>query len=280
MYRQFIPYNRNSVKPKTREDARPGLKRALLIGINYVEDKRNTLYGCINDIIKMKTNLSKLYPTCTEIKSLADNDVEPLNKPTRANILAGISWLTSGLKAGDSVYLHYSGHGGLTIDRSGDEISGRDSCIYPISKKTIEIITDDELRALLVNNVPAGCKCFAVFDSCYSGSVLDLRYSYDTPEYGTITMKQNERYPSTAGSVVLLSGCTDTQGAADAYDDNKKPIGAMTNALLKVWNTYGVTIKFKYMLWDIRRNLKLNRFAQIPQLSCSTDINMNDTFKL
>jgi len=280
MLRHFIPYNRNTRQPKLKETIQPGLKRALLIGINYIEDPRNTLYGCINDIIKMKSILSKLYPTCSNIRSLSDADTNPANKPTRENILAGINWLTAGLKPGESVYLHYSGHGGLTIDKSGDEISKRDSCIYPISKKTIQTIIDDELRALLVNKIPAGCKCFAVFDCCNSGTVLDLRYSYDAPDSKTIVMKQNVRYPETSGSVVLLSGCTDTQGAEDEVDEKGTPVGAMTNALLNIWNSSGTAINFKDLLWNIRTILRSNGYPQIPQLSCSANINMNNVFKL
>ena len=33
-------------------------------------------------------------------------------QPTRANILSGIRWLTKDAQPGDSLFLHYSGHGG------------------------------------------------------------------------------------------------------------------------------------------------------------------------
>jgi hypothetical protein len=142
------------------------------------------------------------------------------------------------------------------------------------------MITDDELRALLVNKVPSGCKCFVVFDACHSGSALDLRYCYDAPEYGTLTMKQDEKYPKTQGSVIFLSGCSDTQTSADTVDEKKIPTGALTNALLKVWSKYGVNIKFKYLLWEIRANLKAGGYSQKPQLSCSDSISLSDVFNL
>ena len=255
-----------------------GLKRALLIGINYAEDANNRLYGCINDIINVKATLKKLYPSCTDIRSLSDEDAQ--TKPTRANIIDSINWLTSGLKSGDSVLLHYSGHGGLTVDHSGDETSGFDSCIYPISNGKIECITDDELRTMLVNKIPEGCKCFAILDCCHSGSALDLRYMYNAPSYGNLVMSQNEKYPKTKGSVIFISGCADTQTSADTVNEKNIPSGALTNALLKVWDKYGVNIKFKYLLWDIRTLLKGDGYEQIPQLSCSANINMSDIFKL
>ena len=32
-------------------------------------------------------------------------------KPTRAEIMEGFRWLTGGAKAGDTLFMHYSGHG-------------------------------------------------------------------------------------------------------------------------------------------------------------------------
>ena len=257
-----------------------GIKRSLLVGINYLEDERNRLFGCINDILNIEKKLRETHPECIEFCRLSDDQADLSKKPTRKNILEGIQWLTTGLQKGESVFFHYSGHGGLTVDRSGDETSGYDSCIYPINKKTIEVITDDELREILVNKIPADSKCFAVLDCCHSGSALDLRYVYNAPAYGRLTVSQNDKYPKTNGSVVMLSGCNDTQTSADTVDAKNVPSGALTNALLNVWSTYGMEIKFKYMLWDIRRVLQSGGYDQIPQLSCSSNININDSFKL
>jgi hypothetical protein len=251
-----------------------------LIGINYIEDSRNRLFGCIHDIQNIERKLRVTNPECKQFRSLSDDQSDPLKKPTRQNILDGIRWLTTGLKSGESVFFHYSGHGGLTIDRSGDESSGYDSCIYPIRNGTIEVIIDDELRELLVKQIPANCKCFAVMDCCHSGSAFDQRYVYNAPSYGTLTFSQNEKYPATNGSVIMLSGCKDTQTAADTIDAKNVPTGALTNALLAVWGKYGMNIKFKYLLWDVRSALQSGGYDQIPQLSCSSNIAISDTFKL
>jgi hypothetical protein len=261
-------------------DLSKNLKRALLVGINYIDIPRNRLQGCINDVINIQGKLGTANPECKDFKVLIDTATDTLIKPTRANIIEGINWLVNDLKSGESIYFHYSGHGGLTIDRSGDEISGKDSCIYPTDNGQIETITDDELRVMLVEKVPAGCKAFIVFDCCYSGSALDLRYLISAPAYGQINITQNNRYPATDGSVIFLSGCSDTQTAADTVNSANIPTGALTNALLDVWNQYGMNIKFKHMLWDIRTILKNKRYSQIPQLSCSSNINISDEFRL
>jgi hypothetical protein len=257
-----------------------GLKRVLLVGINYVENINNILKGCINDIINIENKLRLTNPECIEYRRLSDNQIDPLLKPTRKNIIDGINWLVKGLKSGESVFFHYSGHGGLTLDISKDEKSGFDSCIHPICNGKIEIISDDELRTILVDKIPIGCKCFAVLDSCHSGSALDLRYILSAPEYGKIIVSQDDKYPKTLGSVIFLSGCQDNQTSADTVDAKNMPSGALTNALLEVWAKYGVNIKFKYLLWDIRTSLKKSGYTQIPQLSCSNNINLGDEFKL
>jgi hypothetical protein len=257
-----------------------GLKRVLLIGINYLDDTNNKLAGCINDIKNIETKLRTTNPGCKDYRSLSDDSTNPLLKPTRKNIIDGINWLVEGLKSGESVFLHYSGHGGLTLDISGDEKSGNDSCIYPINNGKIEIITDDELKALLVNKIPSKCKAFVVLDCCHSGSALDLRYIFSAPEYGKIVVTQDDSYPKTRGSVIFLSGCQDIQTAADTVDSKNMPSGALTNALLETWDNYGLNIKFKYLLWDVRTSLKKKGYDQIPQLSCSDSISLSDVFTL
>jgi len=261
-------------------DTTKGLKRALLVGINYLENPLNTLSGCINDVKNIEAKLLTANPECKEFRILTDDKADPFLKPTRKNIIDGINWLVNGLQTNESVFFHYSGHGGLTLDLSADEKSGFDSCIYPINIGKIETITDDELRSMLVNKIPTGCKCFAVLDCCHSGSALDLRYLISAPEYGKINISQDTNYPSTNGSVIFLSGCDDNQTAADTVDSKNIPSGALTNALLEVWNQYGTNIKFKYLLWDIRDVLKKNGYSQIPQMSCSNNINIGDEFRL
>jgi len=258
-----------------------GLTKVLLIGINYIKDPRNMLQGCINDVINMKNLINTYYPNCTQFKILTDDLTDLTLKPTRKNIIEAIKWLVTDLKNGDSVYFHYSGHGGLVKDVNNDETSGQDSCIYPISDSTIEIITDDELKEILVNKLPTETKCFAVLDSCHSGSGFDLRYNINAPVAGQLIITQDEKYQKTNnGSVIFLSGCGDNQTSADTINSAKQPSGALTNALIDTWKTYGTDIKFKHLLWDVRVLLKTRGYSQIPQLSSSNSFDVNNIFKL
>jgi hypothetical protein len=257
-----------------------GLKKVLLVGINYIEDPNNRLNGCINDVNNIKFQINKYYPKCLQFRVLTDDSISILNKPTRKNIIDCINWLVSDLKPGENVLFHFSGHGGLTKDTNGDEISGSDSCIYPICKNNIEMILDDELRILLANKIPKGSKCFAILDCCHSGSGIDLRYNMQCPVYGSVTISQNDKQNKTEGSVILLSGCMDTQTSADTVNFKGQPSGALTNALIDIWNTYGTNIKLKHLLWNLRKLLKERGYEQIPQLSCGNHLDIDSVFSL
>ncbi|RCH83321.1 Ca(2+)-dependent cysteine protease [Rhizopus azygosporus] len=161
-----------------------GKKRALLIGINYVGTK-NELNGCINDVQNIKNFLTSLYGFQEEdMVILTDNQENPKFKPTRANILAAMQWLVHDAEPNDSFFFHYSGHGGRVEDAHADEDDGFDETIYPLDFEQFEgtsgQIRDDDMHNIMVRPLPKGCRLTAIFDSCHSGTVLDLPYVYST----------------------------------------------------------------------------------------------------
>ena len=251
----------------------PGLFKAVCVGINY-KGTGYELYGCINDANNMATQLRTFFPRVGEIRTLTD---ETATKPTKANILAAIDWMVSGLKAGQNVVFQFAGHGGRVRDTNGDEASGMDSCMYALGMQTI---TDDELRTALAARVPAGCKCLVILDSCHSGTAVDLRYRWEAPAADKLSYTEVATYPKTAGSVLFLSGCRDSEYAMDTVAKDDRPCGAMSMALLDVWRTYGPAIKLKYVLWDIRKYLKDNGYSQVPQLETGLFQDMNVAWDL
>lgn len=253
-------------------------KRALLVGVNYVGTQYE-LAGCINDVKNMKTQLQTFFPSLTDSNITLLTD-ETTVKPTKANILSNISTLLSGLKPGENVMFHFSGHGGRIIDKNGDEVSGYDSCIYPLNGSSLETISDDELRTALATKVPIGCKCLTVLDSCHSGSAVDLRYLWETTPTGGLTYTEDKKYEKTNGDVLFLSGAKDTQTAADTVDTTSRPCGALTWALLDTWRTYGPAIKTKYLLADVRKFLKDRGYSQVPMLSTGKYIDLQTVFTL
>ncbi|KAL2404921.1 Metacaspase-1A [Exophiala dermatitidis] len=157
-----------------------GKRKALLIGINYF-GQRGQLRGCINDVKNMSTYLNQNFGYAREdMVILTDDQQNPMSQPTKANILRAMHWLVKDARPNDSLFFHYSGHGGQTPDLDGDEEDGYDEVIYPVDFRTAGHIVDDEMHRILVKSLPAGVRLTAIFDSCHSGSALDLPYIYST----------------------------------------------------------------------------------------------------
>jgi hypothetical protein len=243
------------------------VKRAVLIGINYTGTD-SQLSGCINDTNGLKTILTSKYAFAeTNIKVLTDDTP---TKPTRENILAAFTQLLQSGIAGDVLFFSYSGHGSYTEDLNRDETSGNDEMIVPLDLK---FILDDELKALVQRHLKKNVTLFALFDSCHSGTVLDLKYQYLDSLHNNANT-QNNQDAETIGTVIMLSGCTDEQTSADAHID-KKYQGAMTWAFLAALNGGTGANSWQDLLTKMRTQLKNSAFTQIPQLSsgCVLDLN-------
>ncbi|KAF2263513.1 hypothetical protein CC78DRAFT_533939 [Lojkania enalia] len=157
-----------------------GRRKALLIGINYF-GQRGQLRGCINDVKNMSTYLNSHFGYRREdMVILTDDQQNPMSQPTKANILRAMHWLVKDARPNDSLFFHYSGHGGQTKDLDGDEDDGYDEVIYPVDFRTAGHIVDDEMHRILVQPLQPGVRLTAIFDSCHSGSALDLPYIYST----------------------------------------------------------------------------------------------------
>jgi hypothetical protein len=157
-----------------------GRRKALLIGINYF-GQRGQLRGCINDVKNMSTYLNEFFGYKREdMVLLTDDQQNPMSQPTKANILRAMHWLVKDAQPNDSLFFHYSGHGGQTKDLDGDEEDGNDEVIYPVDFRTASHIVDDEMHRIMVSPLQPGVRLTAIFDSCHSGSALDLPYIYST----------------------------------------------------------------------------------------------------
>ncbi|ORX67348.1 hypothetical protein BCR32DRAFT_330251 [Anaeromyces robustus] len=165
-----------------------GNKKGLFIGINYFGTKAE-LSGCINDV----KNVSELVCARFGFKNclyLTDEQPDPLRKPTYNNIINGMRWLVKDAKPGDSLFFHYSGHGGTAKDTDDDELDGFDETILPVDYATSGQIIDDVIYEYLVSPLPEGCRLTAIFDSCHSGTVMDLPYTYQCD--GQIEVIEND----------------------------------------------------------------------------------------
>ncbi|KAI9829588.1 MAG: hypothetical protein M1819_006093 [Sarea resinae] len=157
-----------------------GRRKALLIGINYF-GQRGQLRGCINDVKNMSEFLHRQFSYKREdMVILTDDQQNPMSQPTKQNILRAMNWLVKDARPNDSLFFHYSGHGGQTKDLDGDEDDGYDEVIYPVDFRQTGHIVDDLMHDIMVKPLQPGVRLTAIFDSCHSGSALDLPYIYST----------------------------------------------------------------------------------------------------
>ncbi|KAJ2999419.1 Ca(2+)-dependent cysteine protease [Globomyces sp. JEL0801] len=168
-----------------------GKTKALLIGINYFNTKAE-LKGCINDVQNVKNYITSQVKY-DEIRILTDDQKDPKLKPTKANIIEAFKWLVQNAKAGDSFFLHYSGHGATAAAKGGDEDDGQNETICPVDYETAGMIVDDEMNHMLVQTLPKGAKLNAIFDCCHSGSMLDLPYTYEIDGNSNLKIRNNTK---------------------------------------------------------------------------------------
>ena len=206
-----------------------------------------------------------------EVPKYGFNSIKMLTntQATKSAILTEFKNLLTNSKSGDLLLIAYSGHGSYTLDKNGDEKTYYDQCIVSCD---LNFIIDDDLKTIIQVNLKAGVTLFAMFDSCFSGSVLDLRYQYmDSLNYEQFTENNNEL--ETLGNVLMISGCTDYQTSADALINNVNN-GAMTWSLLESIKQKP-NCTWRELVKSMLYLLKNSSYTQIPQFSSGTFMNID-----
>ena len=242
------------------------IKRALLVGINYIKSPNARLYGCIEDVKNVQNMIIDAYGYSTQnITVLRDDD--PAKMPTKANILIALQSIIAASGASDEIWFHYSGHGTQIRDTTGDEVDGLDEAIVPVDYLSAGMIGDDDLFQLVRG---IRCRAFLVFDSCHSGSVCDLQYSINYVN-GSFSKTISSGKSIINPYIVVLSGCRDAQVSADAYDDVAREAGgALSISLVDALRKNGHTADVLKVYNDICFGLISAKYTQIPVLSSTT----------
>jgi hypothetical protein len=212
-----------------------------------------------------------------DIVMLVDDTNNLRQMPTRQNILDAMRWLVKDAHPHDALFFHYSGHGGQVPDKDGDEVDGLDEVIYPVDYKKAGLIIDDEMHRIMVKSLPAGCRLTAIFDSCHSGTALDLPYIYHSNGRlkGAQTTQRALAEKATNADVISFSGCRDDQTSADTSQSGMA-VGAMSYAFVKSLTRNPVQ-SYQELLKSVRDILK-QHYQQKPQLSSSHPIDTNLRF--
>ncbi|CAE7100723.1 unnamed protein product [Rhizoctonia solani] len=295
-----------------------GKKKAICIGINYrgIQPKERELEGCINDANNIAEFLIHQFGFQRQnVLKLTDDTADPYLFPTKANIISAMNWLVRDAQPDDSLFFHFSGHGGQVEDLEGEEVDGYDEVIYPVDFESCGHIVDDvwTIHDLMVRPLPPGCRLTALFDCSHSGTAMDLPYVYTSrgktkepsrwvdADAGRSTMrgdmkgmlkgfgnmfksetrlqKKAARYAKkTRGSpadIVAWAACKDFEQSDDVVDDGKA-IGAITYAFVEALRQQPRQ-SYQELLNNIR-DLIHDKCDQKPQLTCSHPIDPSTIF--
>ena len=169
---------------------------AILIGINAYSEK--PLESCVRDVKDIENHLERM-PSPVHIQMLtatkgSDSSrlaEDPKTWPTFDNVISSINKVTSLAKAGNFVYMHFSGHG-TTCEPFKDASNLFVEGMAPVPSKfsnpstgdvalvvleaTTEIgiryLRGEELASLIKIMVDKGLIVTLVLDCCFSGSVM------------------------------------------------------------------------------------------------------------
>ena len=162
-----------------------GRTRAVLIGCNY-PGTESALDGAWADVSKMKRYIASV-GFANDSDSLMVLRDDPNGKsgelaPTKDNIMEALRWLAIGAADGDSLLVHFSGHG-VRVNRpkaseTDDEAVVAEDGLVPCDYKTEGPILDSEVQETLVSRLPKGCSLVMFLDCCRGGSAVELPYNF------------------------------------------------------------------------------------------------------
>uniref|UniRef100_A0A6C0DQ68 Peptidase C14 caspase domain-containing protein n=1 Tax=viral metagenome TaxID=1070528 RepID=A0A6C0DQ68_9ZZZZ len=244
-------------------------KKALLIGIDYFNNPTSQLRGCINDINNMRGMLIDAYNYLpANITMLRDDVKTPSLQPTFANILNNLKSLALQSSNLNEIWIHYSGHGSQIQDVANNDSIFRpkiDDLLVPLDYASAGYITDIQLLSIIKT---IKCRCILLFDSCNSGTICALpwTFNYVSPTQYSRTLINDVSIENP--NIFVLSGCRDNQTSADVTNNSGRTyFGAFTNAFLEVLRLNMHNVPFLVLYRDICVYLSNQGFSQIPVLS-------------
>ncbi|MEK6763497.1 MAG: caspase family protein [Nitrospirota bacterium] len=263
-------------------------KRAVLIGINRYQVPGADLRGCVNDVKNLTNALTTYYGfSAQDITSLTDLQA------TKKAMQSAIQKLIASGKKGDTLLLHYSGHGANVPDDNGDEADHRDEILCPTDLDWNDPLRDDWLRKTL-NKLRSGVSLTVIMDCCHSGSNTRAFTPPDAPikerflpcpldlmatesgrklrgtlrgQLGKAPRGRKRKSDIVHADIkeMLITGCRDTQTSADAHIGGSFN-GALTYYLVESIKAAEGKLTYRELHQDTIGKLKKNDFDQVPQL--------------
>lgn len=180
------------------------------VGIDkYTSPKVPKLDGCVQDILDMKSLLTKKFNvpanrflTLTDEQATHDAIISGFRKQLIENAKAHRDAL---------VIFQYSGHGSQVKDRTGNKADGLDSTLVPVNSRDLKgsyfDIVDDEIRELFDELSQYTSNIVFIIDACHSGNpTRGAGKTRGLPEDDRPQPPESGRRPSTRGGPQLRGG--------------------------------------------------------------------------
>ena len=223
-------------------------RHAVLIGIRDYQAPLVRLKGPVNDVLSLKAKLVDIYGfSNSSITTLLDAEA------TRSNILDTLSRLRKTTRAGDFIFLYFSGHGATIGNTQTDMLPGGDDtgALIPYDYKVTEnvsaamsqlIIGKRDLKPILMD-LDQGRKLFVIFDTCFSQYTVRALASAGIPKSQDLKLRGakpaeyhgTKRDPYPYRNILYIPAADEMETALDLpwteYDGIAH--GALTVSLLK-----------------------------------------------
>lgn len=265
------------------------MNKAVCIGINDYPGYASDLSGCVNDATDWADFLaSRGYGAVVVTDAAA----------TRSGIVAAMTALVTGLAAGETGVITFSGHGTWLPDFTGDEPDLKDEALCPYDMSETNLILDDDIQRIIAAR-PEGTRVTLVTDCCHSGTLhralvpaitmsTGRRARYIPPDAfvtdaatrAAMALVGNYRPPvktdAALPGVVHFSGCSDREYSYDAFFGTRAN-GAYTYAAMNALRTNpDATSADLYKA--VRRVLPSHDNPQTPRLNCPPDLKKRPAF--
>jgi hypothetical protein len=243
-------------------------KKALLFGLNYLNDPSAALNGCINDAKNLQKLLRDHLGYRAEDILLCTDETEL--KPTKSIILRLLRELClwTHRHPVKQIFISYSGHGTYVSDQNSDEKDGADEALVPIDYKRYGVIKDDELGSL-IRQIHPRTDVILLIDACHSGTAVDLPYRYISGNKYAI-----ESDASVPCRAIMISGCQDNQTAQEtwSFKDDKLTTGLMTSSFIHALETHKYDVTCWKLIKYMQEFIEKTGATQKPQLCTSRQL--------
>jgi hypothetical protein len=193
------------------------VKKALLIGIDYVDDPMIQLNNCIQNIVYIKETLINVYGyEEKDIIELTNDSSNELFLPTKSNIINNLISVVSESRDLDEIWFYYYGYSSQIV-KYGVEINGLEDIIVPCDFRSNGFIEDIYIFQLIRN---VKCRFMLIFDCYYSNRICSLQWNIDYMN-GLFVKTMNPNKYTTNNDIVCFSGFNSTEEMIPYVQDSE-----------------------------------------------------------